>query len=188
MAKKDTDEKEEVVRPKADLPETATVLDQGGATLVVTRNAVPTADHGENEGVEPNAVPVEEASTTDPISAFAVPTPVGGPISSTPIPNLSRDAELMRDENHPEVRKSRGTVEREPFRITEGTGPRTAEDLAFLIRSRPEWVNVLDQLDDLERAEGVKDPAPWVRNPVDLLEEAKRYNVVFIGGNGNIVV
>lgn len=112
---------------------------------------------------------------------------VYAPISSVLLPNAQRDAELLLAE------RIEGTEEGE-VRDAEGiradetaTGARDARDLAKLLEAHPEWINNLDQLEELEKDSGVKNPAPWVKNPVDLLEEAKRHNIYFIGANGNFL-
>jgi hypothetical protein len=112
-------------------------------------------------------------------------------ISSKLLPNAQRDAEILIAERL----KKEGEFEvqaQESFRADRGngetsTGARDAYDLAKLLEQYPGWVNGLDRLDDLERGVGVKNPAPWVKNPVDLLEEAKRHNMYFVGANGNFL-
>ncbi len=115
---------------------------------------------------------------------------VMAPISSQLLPNAQRDAEIIiaaRLENDPDFK----VEAQESFRAERADGPSTgardAYDLAKLLERYPGWVNGLDRLDDLERGVGVKNPAPWVKNPVDLLEEAKRHNMYFIGANGNFL-
>lgn len=109
------------------------------------------------------------------------------PISSQLLPNAQRDAEIIiasRLENDPDFEvKAVESFRADP----NSTGARDAYDLAKLLEAHPEWINNLDQLDQLEKNEGVKNPAPWVKNPVDLLEEAKRHNMYFIGANGNFL-
>lgn len=111
---------------------------------------------------------------------------VYAPSTSQLLPNAQRDAELIVADqiaNDPAFEVKEVESLRAPG--NEGKGLRDARDLAKLLEAHPHWVNALAQLDELEREAGVKNPAGWVKNPVDLYEEAKRHNFYFIGDNGN---
>lgn len=110
---------------------------------------------------------------------------VYAPISSKLLPNTHRDAQSLLAEDV----DGDGIPDRRSLRLDpDARGPRDARDLAVLLRQYPHWVNNLDQLEDLEKNEGkVVKPDSWVANPVDLLEEAKRYNMFFIGEDGNFL-
>lgn len=142
--------------------------------------AVKTLTEEEVEQGSPEIAPEEGTLGQAPVL-----TPgVIAPISSQMLPNVDRDARLLLAENTSDVEvKTVESLRADPT----STGARDARDLAKLIEAHPGWVNNLDQLDELERSIGVENPAPWVRNPVDLLEEAKRYNVYFVGENGNFL-
>lgn len=104
---------------------------------------------------------------------------VNAPISSQALPNAQRDATAMAADNG--VLATAEPVAPEP--LVEGGD---AYALAKLLERRPHWINNLDQLDELMKAEGLE-PIAWAKNPVDLLEDAKRYNFYFVGNNGNFL-
>lgn len=130
---------------------------------------------------------VEDQVPTDPSPpedgrsmASRIPASIGGPVSPVALPNAHRDATALAIEQGV-IPVARNVV------VEDGdvdAGPRGAYELAKLIEAHPDWLNNLDQLDELERAAGLE-PRPWVTDPQLLLEEAIRYNFYFIGANGN---
>lgn len=113
---------------------------------------------------------------------------VYAPVSSQPLPNAQRDAEIIIQERHADESDDADIQEAQSVRFdSEASGPRDARDLAILLRRYPHWINFLDQLETLEKNEGVKKPTPWVANPVDLLADAAKFNFLFVGNNGNFL-
>ena len=158
-----------------------------GATLVVEEPAGLSApDLTEEEMDQGPTEPAPEEGMGDNVQVPVFTPGTLAPISSKLLPNAQRDAQLILADraDGKEDRKIEG---KQSLRFDpNATGPRDARDLAILLRARPEFVNVLDQLEDYEKADGVRKPAGWVKNPVDLLEEAKRYNMFFVNEVGNM--
>jgi hypothetical protein len=78
---------------------------------------------------------------------------------------------------------------RDTLRHSFGRAPRDAKDLALFLRTNPDAINFLNKLDWYEREVlGVAEPDAWVARPEDMLEEAKRYNMLFPNPNNNALI
>lgn len=136
--------------------------------------------------VEQGVTDVDPEKGLVPNSQVPVFTPgVFAPVSSMALPNAQRDAQLVLAAEQ-DV-DGDGLPDKRSLRLDpDARGPRDARDLAILLRQYPHWVNTLDQLEQLEKTEGgVPKPDAWVANPIDLLAEAHKFNMFFIGTNGN---
>jgi hypothetical protein len=144
-------------------------------------------------------LPTEPAPEEGTLGQAPVLTPsTFAPISSQPLPNAQRDATKIATDlgtigDAPVAGRSGVALDAEREAAAGRVGAAMGGDaeeayrLAKLVEAHPEWVNELDKLDALQRAAGIKDPITFSRNPVDLLETAKRFNFYFIGANGNFL-
>lgn len=103
------------------------------------------------------------------------------------LPNAQRDAERFLQGAGIRTDVVGNIVDaRDGLRMSTGRGPRDAKDLALFLRLNPLAVNYLDRLDWFEtEVLGVAEPDDWERRPEDMLEEAKRYNMLFPNPKNN---
>jgi hypothetical protein len=145
------------------------------------------------EGTDVEAVADGDSPAHPTIPAEARAPVAPEPSENTPpsrkfLPNAQRDAERFLDSAgiRTDVVGDEFVDPRDVNRLGTGRGKRDAKDLALFLRLNPVAVNMLDRLDEYERdVLGIAEPDEWERPPEDMLEEAKRYNMLFPNPRNN---
>jgi hypothetical protein len=180
------------VRKNATFTQSAEALERDEATRERAEGA---AGGGKAVVAAEDAEPVEGG---DSAAQPTIPRDVRAPVAPEPapnqlpshkfLPNAQRDAERFLQGAGVSVDRGGDVIvdARDAVRLAPVREPRDAKDLALFLRLNPLAVNYIDRLPEFERdVLGIAEPDAWVADPQDMLEEAKRYNMLFPNPRNN---